>query len=72
MCASTSLTALRFQNSQMKPRFLHLLLVRCTIQCHICGIAVKMSTKAEAILGVLCATLGIFGTHLAQNSDSLA
>jgi hypothetical protein len=59
MSASTVLTALWFQCSQMKctRRFHH----------HICSIALKLSTKAKAIVCVFCATMSIFGTHLAQN-----
>jgi hypothetical protein len=69
VCVSTALTALRFQRSQMKPRFRHLLLVSCDweIHRHFCGIALKESAKAEAILCVLCAPVSIFGTYLALN-----
>jgi hypothetical protein len=43
LCASTALTTLWFQHSQMKPRLHHLLLVRCDweINRHLCGIALR-------------------------------
>jgi hypothetical protein len=37
------------------------------IHCHLCGNTLKKSTKADAILWVLCAPVSIFGTHLVQN-----
>jgi hypothetical protein len=46
MCnASTALTDLWFQHSQMKPRFHHLLLLQCDweIHRHVCGIVKKKS-----------------------------
>jgi hypothetical protein len=69
VCASTALTALWFQHSQMKPRFHHLLLVRCDWgnNRHLCGITLKKKVKAEAILCVLCAPVSIFGTRVTQN-----
>jgi hypothetical protein len=69
VCASTALTPLWPQHSQMKPRFYHLLLVQCDweIHYHVCGIALNKCTKAEVILCVLCAPVSIFWTHLAQN-----
>jgi hypothetical protein len=65
--ASTALTAYCFQHSQMKPRFCHLSWCDWEIHCHLCGFALRKSTKAKAILCVLWATVSIFGTHLAQN-----
>jgi hypothetical protein len=46
VCASTTLTALWFQHSQMKPRFLHPLLIQCDwgIHSHLCGITPKLKT----------------------------
>jgi hypothetical protein len=43
VCASTALTAFRFQHSQMNSRFHHLSLVRWNweIHSHLCGIALK-------------------------------
>jgi hypothetical protein len=69
VCASTALTALWFQHSHMKPRFHHLSLIQCDckIHRHLCGIALKKSIKAEAILCILCAPMSIFGTRLVQN-----
>jgi hypothetical protein len=45
VCASTALTALWFQHSQITPRFHHLLLVRCDweIHHHFCSMALKQS-----------------------------
>jgi hypothetical protein len=43
VCASTALTSVWFQHSQMKSRFHHLLLVQCDseIHHHLCGITLK-------------------------------
>jgi hypothetical protein len=45
VCASTALTALWFQHSQMKARFCHLLLIQCDweIHHHLRGIALERS-----------------------------
>jgi hypothetical protein len=71
MCASTALIVLWYQHSQMKFRFHHLLPVWCDreILRHLCGIALKRSTKSEAILCAFCAPVSIFGTNLAQTCD---
>jgi hypothetical protein len=57
VCASTALSALCFQLSQMKPMFHPLLLVRCDSEfhCHLCDLKSQRRTR------------DIFGTHLAQN-----
>jgi hypothetical protein len=67
MCASTALTVLWFQRSQMKATFHHMLLVWCDseIHHHLCGTALKV--KAEANLCILCAPVSIFWTHPVQN-----
>jgi hypothetical protein len=69
MCASTAMTALWFQHSEMKPRFHHLLFTQCDGEIHhyFCGITVKMSTKAEAIFCILWTSMSISETHPVQN-----
>jgi hypothetical protein len=64
--ASTALTSLWFQYSQMKPRLQHLLRCDLEIHRHLCGVALK-KVKDEAIICVLCASVSISGTHLTQN-----
>jgi hypothetical protein len=68
VCATTALTALWFEYSQIKPRFHHLLLVWCDWEIcgQFCGIALK-KVKVEDILCVLCAPVNIIGTHFRQN-----
>jgi hypothetical protein len=49
VCASTASTTLWLHHSQMKPRFHHLLLIRCNweIHHHLHGISVKLSNLRQ-------------------------
>jgi hypothetical protein len=68
VCASTALTALWVQHSQMKPRFHHLLLVRCDweIHQHLCGIALKESKPKP--FSVFCEHLWIFSEPILRKT----
>jgi hypothetical protein len=64
VCASTALSTLWFQHSEIKPRFCHLLLIWCDweILCRLCGIAQKCKSQSHSLR-----FMNIFGPHLAQN-----
>jgi hypothetical protein len=51
VCASSALTALWFQHSQMKLRFHHLLLIQCDWEIHhnLCGITLKKSKPSHSL-----------------------
>jgi hypothetical protein len=51
MCASTALSALSFQHSQMKPRFHRLLLLQRDRENyhHVCGIALKSQSGSHSL-----------------------
>jgi hypothetical protein len=66
VCASTAFNRPLVSTFKMKLKFHHLLWYDWEI-CHLCGYRSKMSTKAEAILCILCVPVNIFETHIAQN-----
>jgi hypothetical protein len=72
VCASTYLTALWFQHSQMKPRFHHLVLKWCDweIHRHLCDITLRSQSWSNSLC--FMRTLEHFWrTHLAQNCGNL-
>jgi hypothetical protein len=66
-CAHPQLWLLLGFNSCKWRRCHHLLLIQCDweIHCHLCGISLKVKTKA--ILCISCAPMSIFGAHLSKN-----
>jgi hypothetical protein len=69
MCASTALTALWFQHSQMKPRFHHLLLMWC--DHHLCSITLK-KTKPKPFSAYCAYPRTFLEKILCKTCDSLA
>jgi hypothetical protein len=61
-CIYTTLTTFWFQHCQMKARFYHV------IEIFIVSFVVLLrEVRAETILCILCTSLSIFRTHVAQN-----